>query len=62
LVSRNPHPRINVGDRVENMVQDKSKLPAGVGLVVTCVHHSLDTHAGKHYMTTRLETNDRPLE
>ena len=62
LVSAVPHPRINVGDRVENMVVDKSNLPAHVGLVVTCVHHSVETHFGKTRMTTRLETELRPLQ
>ena len=63
LVSDQPHPRINVGDRVENMV-DKTKLLSGVnGLVVTCVHHSLDMHLGKTCMTTRLQTDARgPFE
>ena len=62
LVSGDPHPRINVGDRVENIIVDKSSLPAQVGLVVKCVHHSVDTHFGKTRMTTRLETDARPLE
>jgi len=57
LVSSHPHPRINVGDQVENMVLDKAKLPANArALIVTCVHHSLDTHFGNTIMTTRLET------
>src|SRR5262245_36254749 len=57
LVFEHPHPRINVGDRVENLVLDKRKLPNGpVGLVVTCVHHSLNQHLGKSCMTTRLQT------
>jgi len=57
LVSEQPHPRINVGDRVENLVLNNTKLPNGaVGLVVTCVHHSLNKHLGKTCMTTRLQT------
>jgi hypothetical protein len=61
FVSGDPHPRINVGDRVENMLVDKSN-PSQVGLVVTCVDHSVDTHFGKTRMTTRLETEARPLQ
>jgi hypothetical protein len=57
IVSEHPHPRINVGDRVENLVLDKSKLPGSrVGLVVTCVDHSLDKRLDKNCMTTRLLT------
>ena len=64
LVSEHPHPRINVGDRVEKLVLDNTKLPNGpVGLVVTCVHHSLNKHLGKICMTTRLQTETRgPFE
>lgn len=62
LVSAVPHPRINVGDRVENMIVDKSRLLAQVGLVVTFVHHSVETHFGKTRMTTKLETEARALE
>ena len=62
IVSGEPHPRINVGDRVENMVVDKSNLSAQIGLVVSCVHHSVETHFGKTLMATRLETEARPLE
>ena len=64
LVSEHPHPRINVGDRVENLVLDSTKLPNGpVGLVVTCVHHSLGKHLGKTCMTTHLQTESRgPFE
>jgi len=64
LVSEHPHPRINVGDRVENLVLDKRKLPSPPGgLVVTCVHHSLDQHLGKTRMSTRLQTETRgPFE
>ena len=60
LVSEHPHPRINVGDRVEHLVVDKRKLPSPlVGLVVTCVHHSLDQNLGKTRMITRLQTEAR---
>ena len=62
IVSGEPHPRINVGDRVENLIVDKSSLPAQVGLVVRCVHHSVETHFGKTLMTTRLETDARALD
>ena len=63
LVSDQPYPRINVGDRVENMVLDKTKLSPANGLVVTCVHHSLNIHSGKTRMTTRLQTDARgPFE
>ena len=64
LVSEHPHPRINVGDRVENLVLDKTKLPGGpVGLAVTCVHHSLNKHLSKTCMTTSLQTETRgPFE
>jgi hypothetical protein len=64
LVSDHPHPWINVGDRVENMVLDKTKLPSPAnGLVVTCVHHSLNIHLGKTCMTTCLQTDARgPFE
>ena len=62
LVSEYPHPRINVGDRVENMIVDKANLPAQAGLVVSCVHHSVLTRAGRTCMTTRLETEVKPLE
>jgi hypothetical protein len=58
FISGEPHPRINVGDRVEHMVLDKSKLTESGGLVVTCVHHSVEKHLGKTIMTTRLETED----
>jgi hypothetical protein len=61
LVSSVPHPRINVSDRVENMILDRSGLPHQVGLVVKCVHHSVETHFGKTRMTTRLETEAGPL-
>jgi len=60
FVSADPHPRFTVGDRVENMIVDRWKLPSGAGMVVTCVHHSVDTHSGKTDMTTRLETDVRP--
>ena len=60
FVSAGPHPRFTVGDRVENMIVNRPKLPSGGGMVVTCVHHSVDTHSGKIYMTTRLETDVRP--
>ena len=60
LISEHSHPRINVGDRVENLVLDNTKLPSRpVGLVVTGVHHSINKHLGKTCMTTRLETETR---
>ena len=64
LVSEHPLPRVNVGDRVENLVLDNTKLPNGpVGLVVTSVHHSLSKHLGKTCMITHLATETRgPFE
>jgi len=57
LVSEQPHPRINVGDRVEKLVLDNAKFPSGPkGLVVTYIHHSLNKHLGKTCMTTSLQT------
>ena len=41
FVSAVPHPRINVGDRVENLIVDKSLLPSGSAVIVTCVHQSV---------------------
>jgi len=56
FVRKTPHLRIGLGDYVENLIADRSQLPAGARLVVSRVHHSVDEHLRRTYITTRLET------
>lgn len=61
FVSPVPHPRINVGDCVENLIVDRSLLPVRSSLVVTCVHHSVLEHGGKAWVLRKLTTSEHLL-